>query len=187
MTLADRIVLLKDGQVQQIGAPLELYEQPANEFVATFIGSPTMNLLDGMLKEGKVGLGPVNIPAPGVDGPVRMGIRPHDFRIVDQSQEGSFGAEVIVTEPMGHETIVYCRVGSVNLTVALEGLVGVRPGDLIHLQCAAERSISLTRQRVRDVEEVVLITLHFMVATCLVVSLLSGCKSSQNATNEPDV
>ena len=118
MTMADRIVVLRDGVVEQIGTPLELYDRPANLFVAGFIGSPSMNFLKGTIKlggtpsfviDGGVSLPLASAPA-GSDGrPAIYGIRPEHLMLA-----GSDGlpAEISVLEPTGLETQVFAKVGA---------------------------------------------------------------------------
>ena len=137
MTLADRIVLLKDGDLQQVGPPMELYERPANVFVAGFIGSPTMNLVDAMISNGLLTLPGVPTAAFSIaglehgDGPVTLGVRPHRLSLADPNVDGGF--EVSVVEPLGHETVLYCTRGDLSLSVAVEGASAVRVGDTIAL------------------------------------------------------
>src|ERR1700751_2991788 len=116
MTLADRIVVMHDGLVEQIGAPLELYDRPQNLFVAGFIGSPAMNFLNGRIQaDGRLefeGANGVRLPlltAPnGSDGhPVIYGIRPEHFAIAEDGAE----AEVLVVEPTGSELQVAAKLG----------------------------------------------------------------------------
>ena len=116
MTMADRIVVLQDGYVEQIGAPLELYDTPANLFVATFIGSPSMNLIKGKARmvngEVFVDAGGVMLPAgtahkvtEGQD--VTYGIRPEHLELADDGFEANVG----VIEPTGSETMVFVHAG----------------------------------------------------------------------------
>src|SRR5450432_2058366 len=110
MTMADRIVVMQDGIVEQIGTPLDLYDHPDNKFVAGFIGSPAMNFLDGKVSmsggvlcvETANGAKlPINVAPPGADGrPVVYGIRPEHLEFADDGIE----AEVVVVEPTGSET-----------------------------------------------------------------------------------
>ncbi|KAA0969461.1 sn-glycerol-3-phosphate ABC transporter ATP-binding protein UgpC [Aureimonas fodinaquatilis] len=107
MTLADRIVIMRDGHVQQIGSPLEVYDRPANAFVAGFIGSPEMNLLEGELSGGKLALGGgVSIGAPAWLGaqqrPVTIGIRPEGLAISESGQPLSVRA----IEQLGSQTLL---------------------------------------------------------------------------------
>jgi multiple sugar transport system ATP-binding protein len=117
MTMADKIVVMHDGLVEQIGAPLDLYDRPANVFVAGFIGSPAMNFLRGTIRingtasfSGPNGVSlPLAAPPAHADGrPAVYGIRPEHFVIADDGAE----AEVQVIEPTGSETQVVARLGS---------------------------------------------------------------------------
>src|SRR5438445_5765758 len=116
MTMADRIVVMHDGIVEQIGAPLELYDRPDNLFVAGFIGSPAMNTLKGTVRiNGKVEVeGPGGVRLPIADVPrgsdgrsVVYGVRPEHFSIVDDGPE----AEILVIEPTGSEIQVVAKLG----------------------------------------------------------------------------
>jgi multiple sugar transport system ATP-binding protein len=121
MTLGDRIVVMKDGVVQQLGAPLEIYRRPANTFVAQFLGSPPMNQVAGRLvrRDGgwfEAGDGfrlPVAFAPPTEDRPVVLGIRPEDIR--PAAEPGGFEAIVAEIEPLGHEVLVTVEAGGVSL------------------------------------------------------------------------
>jgi multiple sugar transport system ATP-binding protein len=121
MTLGDRIVVMKDGVVQQLGAPLEIYRRPANTFVAQFLGSPPMNQVAGRLvrRDGgwfEAGDGfrlPVAFAPPAEDRPVVLGIRPEDIR--PAAEPGGFEAIVAEIEPLGHEVLVTVEAGGVSL------------------------------------------------------------------------
>jgi len=136
MTMADRIVVMQDGRVEQVGAPLELYDRPTNLFVATFIGSPAMNLIEGRITgEGFVTAGGLTLPlasAPaGTEGqPAVYGIRPEHFGL---SGEGSIRAEVVVVEPTGSETQVAASLASQPLTAVFRERVHPKPGETIAL------------------------------------------------------
>ena len=108
MTLGDRIVVLRDGNIQQVATPLELYDYPANSFVAGFIGSPAMNFLPVILENGKLAVGDTAIPAPEWDGVPSgeyiFGVRPEDIHHDDESD---LAGEVEVIETLGNEKIVY--------------------------------------------------------------------------------
>lgn len=140
--MADRIVVLKDGVIEQTGTPLELYDRPRNAFVAGFIGSPAMNFLDG-----RVALGgrPRVVTDDGLELPladdaplaaadegrrVLYGIRPEHFRL-----DASAGAEaeVVVVEPTGSETQIVLRYGGRDVTAAFRDRLGARPGDRLPL------------------------------------------------------
>ena len=110
MTLGDRIVVLKDGYIQQIETPLDLYDNPDNSFVAGFIGSPSMNFLKVELKNGIIHAGDVileNTPFAGiVDGEYLFGIRPED---IHPSENSRLCGEVEVIETLGNENIIYMK------------------------------------------------------------------------------
>ncbi len=139
MTMADKIVVMHDGIVEQIGAPLELYDYPANLFVAGFIGSPAMNFIKGKVVAGDppqvvtdTGIVlPVKDLAPGMDGrPVIYGIRPEHF--VRDSEKG-IPVEVSVVEPTGSETQVFARLGGQDIVGVFRERIAVGPGDKLPL------------------------------------------------------
>ena len=110
MTLADRVVVLRDGGIEQIGAPDALYERPANEFVAGFIGSPAMNFLRGTAsgRAVRIGAAPPLDVASAASGPVTIGIRPEDLLPDGAGAVGALRARVTLVEPMGADTLVFC-------------------------------------------------------------------------------
>jgi len=135
MTMADKIVVMHDGIVEQIGAPLELYDRPANLFVAGFIGSPAMNVLEGRIEHGGFTLGDLKLPVATLpaasDGrPVCYGIRPEHFQLSDQGMP----IEVGVIEPTGSETLVLARMEGREITCVFRERIGVRPGETIRVQ-----------------------------------------------------
>jgi len=140
MTMADRIVVMHDGIIEQIGTPLELYDQPGNLFVAQFIGSPSMNVIAGILRgtgegtfvEGAGTRWPVPAQVGGRDGQaVHYGIRPGDIHLAPAGQ--GIRARVIVVEPTGAETELLLQVGGAQLTLVLHGRTQARPDDTVHL------------------------------------------------------
>jgi multiple sugar transport system ATP-binding protein len=140
MTMADRIVVMRDGIVEQAGEPLDLYDRPANTFVAGFIGSPAMNLVPGVARVngGAPSVefdGGVSLPAPqnarATDGqPVLYGMRPEHCALA-----GSAGlpAEVVVVEPTGADTQLFCRFNGQELTSLVRDRVACRAGDRVGL------------------------------------------------------
>jgi multiple sugar transport system ATP-binding protein len=140
MTMADRIVVMRDGIVEQAGEPLDLYDRPANTFVAGFIGSPAMNLVPGVARVngGAPSVefdGGVRLPAPqnarATDGqPVLYGMRPEHCALA-----GSAGlpAEVVVVEPTGADTQLFCRFNGQELTSLVRDRVDCRAGDRVGL------------------------------------------------------
>ncbi len=139
MTLADRIVVMQAGRIEQIGTPLELYDKPDNEFVATFIGAPSMNLLDGTCADGVVELAGYKVPV-GVevrDGTaVRLGVRPEHLRLVEPGK--GLPMEVKVVEPTGSETMVFLRFQGQDITAVFRERHAFENGETIHLQPDAE-------------------------------------------------
>jgi multiple sugar transport system ATP-binding protein len=139
MTMADRIVVMHDGLVEQIGTPLELYDRPDNLFVASFIGSPAMNFLKGRITaNGAAGFeGPRGVALPlatapaNADGrPAVYGIRPEHFAIADDGAE----AEIVVVEPTGSETQVFAKLGGEEVVAVFRERHQFKPGDKIRLK-----------------------------------------------------
>ena len=142
MTMADKIVVMRDGIVEQIGAPLELYDHPANTFVAGFIGSPAMNMLAGVARGPSVSLASgTSVPAPLAAGDGRevlYGIRPEHLALGDPAT--GLPAEVVVVEPTGADTQVVCRIGTQDVIAMLRDRVACRPGDRVGLMPDASRA-----------------------------------------------
>jgi multiple sugar transport system ATP-binding protein len=140
MTLADRIVVMDAGEVQQVGRPLEVFEHPANRFVAGFIGSPAMNFLPCLLEQGKVrgeGFALELCPAhreklANHSGPVLLGLRPNHIELA--SCAPGIEAQAEVSEPMGTETYVHLRVGEQLVTVRADSPLVVKLGDRFWLR-----------------------------------------------------
>lgn len=141
MTLADRIVVMHDGIVEQIGSPLALYDHPANLFVAGFIGSPAMNFIPGILRRHgdsayvELGASGVRMPLPstagGVEGqPVVYGVRPEHLAI---AQGAGVPATVKVVEPTGADTLVFADLGGVEICGSFAERHDFRPGRPIEL------------------------------------------------------
>jgi multiple sugar transport system ATP-binding protein len=147
MTLADRIVVMHDGIIEQIGTPLELFDRPGNLFVAQFIGSPSMNVFEGTLRsvDGSFvvqALGahwPVERVSQGHDGQdVRYGIRPGDISISNSGQ--GIEAKVIVVEPTGAETELLLEVGGTQIVTVMHGRTDAKPDDIIRLSIDANKA-----------------------------------------------
>ena len=122
MTLGDRIAVLSAGRLQQIGHPQEVYDHPANVFVAGFIGSPPMNLLRGSVREGQVSAGDLVFARAGVpDADVIVGIRPEGLRLVGADDAGpGFELHVDVVEPLGDEVMVHGTVSARDAGMQIE-------------------------------------------------------------------
>ncbi len=144
MTMADKIVVLRDGKVEQIGTPLQLYDQPANQFVAGFIGSPSMNFLPGVVRGAQVVLAggaalPMPVHARASEGQgVVYGTRPEHIDLV-QDQDG-LATEVIVVEPTGADTQIFTKIGGVELTGVFRERHDFQPGAAIRLRPDAKRA-----------------------------------------------
>jgi multiple sugar transport system ATP-binding protein len=115
MTLASRVAVMKKGQLQQFDTPLNIYNRPANRFVAEFVGNPSMNFLDGKIERGVFVSDSIRIPVNQPDSVVTLGIRPEHVHVLTQPQDGAIPASVYVTELMGNETFVFLSVGSQRL------------------------------------------------------------------------
>jgi multiple sugar transport system ATP-binding protein len=143
MTMADRIVVMHDGIVEQTGSPLELYDNPANLFVAGFIGSPAMNFIKGVLhrENGAVWVQApdgVRLPAPvkaaGREGQeVIYGVRPEHLAFVDEGVDGAVPATVTVVEPTGADTFVYGEMAGAQMCAVFTERHDFAPGRRIHL------------------------------------------------------
>ena len=145
MTLADRIVVLKDGSIEQVGTPMELYHHPGNLFVAQFIGSPAMNILPATIETpgaqtvvshvgGRRANVPVATPADAAGKAISFGVRPEDLR-VGGAQDGLFEGRVDYVEQLGEVQLVYVDIGRPNepLIAKLPGSAEVRRGATIGL------------------------------------------------------
>jgi multiple sugar transport system ATP-binding protein len=133
MTMADKIVVLRAGRIEQVGAPLALYNKPANRFVAGFIGSPRMNFLPGTLAgEGEASVlmlsgGSYRLPAHDYAGDISLGIRPEDLILGEGDM--TLEAEVLLVEPLGGESLVHLNVGGGRSIVAkAQGKPDIRAG-----------------------------------------------------------
>jgi multiple sugar transport system ATP-binding protein len=154
MTLGDRVVVMKDGWIQQVGEPLELYGRPANKFVAGFIGSPAMNFAD-------VGINEVNgvvvaetqgfrvgVPAAKVGAlraykgqQVALGVRPEDVHVASGADpaQNTFDATVEVVEPLGSEILLDVRVGRGTIVARVDPTVRVKVHETVKLAVNADR------------------------------------------------
>jgi ABC-type sugar transport system ATPase subunit len=151
MTLADRIVVLNAGMVEQVGSPMELYLTPANLFVARFIGSPSMNTLPCTVEAG--GAGAMVRPAGGQ--PVKVleaipesakgktgtfGVRPEDLTVT-RNGDGIFKGTVDIVEQLGEVTLLYvdCGNDSEPVVAKLDGIVDIKKGDTVALTAATDK------------------------------------------------
>jgi multiple sugar transport system ATP-binding protein len=140
MTLGDRIVLLDRGVIQQVDSPMAIYQRPANQFVASFIGSPAMNFIRGEIEQGVFRAGGENGATPsGIDvggsmesGPAVLGVRPED--LLTRAGDGALGTVTLdVVEHMGHETMAHFALAGAEHVARLPADAGVQPGDRLTL------------------------------------------------------
>jgi len=142
MTLADRILIMRDGHVQQLGAPLEVYDRPQNLFVAGFIGAPEMNLVEGRVEDGRFvadgfSIGLPQGPAVAEGTELVVGIRPEHMPAGEAP--GAVPLEVSVIEQLGAQTLLIGRIGRVRMRVLVERTDGVRSGTVVPVSLKPER------------------------------------------------
>ena len=132
MTLGSRIAVMKGGVVQQLGTPDDIYNRPANTYVATFIGSPTMNLLRGAATGGQFGIqgAALNLAAPASANEVLLGVRPEHLVMQDSAP---WRGKVSVVEPTGPDTYVVVDTAAGSVTLRTDAQTRVQPGDSVGL------------------------------------------------------
>ncbi len=138
MTMADRIVIMKDGVIQQVGTPSEVYHSPVNTFVARFIGAPAMNMLKGAGEAGQVRIGPAALPWAGLSTgrPVLLGVRPEDLTLVEG--EALIEGRVAVREPLGHEALLYVETPLGEVVAKADGRSPPALGAAVRLNARPE-------------------------------------------------
>jgi multiple sugar transport system ATP-binding protein len=132
MTMADRIVVMREGRIAQMGAPLELYDRPANVFVAGFIGSPSMNLIEGVARAGRFEAEGISLPlsrAVEEGRKITLGIRPEHMALSD----AGIAATVVVVEPTGSETHLVLRAGPREMVAVFRDRLALGPGAQVML------------------------------------------------------
>jgi multiple sugar transport system ATP-binding protein len=149
MTLADRIAIMNKGLLQQLGSPFDVYERPSNLFVAGFVGSPAMNIIEGVLVEknrnyfGNFGICSVLIPHEVGEKisskELVLGIRPEHILVNEQKSAKSIPAKVEVTEPLGHESILLLNVSGVLLTANTRLMKTLNVGDEIWISFVEDK------------------------------------------------
>jgi multiple sugar transport system ATP-binding protein len=141
MTLASRVAVMRKGRLQQFDTPLNIYNHPANRFVAEFVGSPSMNFVDGRI-DGETFVSDslqLHLDSCAVSGPVTIGVRPEHIQVLTEPQDGAIAASVYVTELMGNETFVFLSVGSHRLIARAPGEFRADVESKVWLRVAAEK------------------------------------------------
>ncbi len=142
MTLADRIAIMKDGIIQQLASPSEIYHRPVNKYVADFIGSPSMNFLDGFVQDGNFGGTGVSFPLVGYDftqqgftGAASFGIRPEHIATGEAvgSSPVQLNVKVNVVEPLGADTLALTELSGVPFWIRMDGEAALRAGDTLQI------------------------------------------------------
>jgi multiple sugar transport system ATP-binding protein len=153
MTLADRIVILKDGHIQQVGSPIDIFERPKNVFVAQFIGNPPMNIMEGTYSVGDDGplvtMDSLVVPLPEIKpnltngAPVIVGIRPDSIKVggavVRVPEQWRFKGKVVITEILGGQTHLEYMIGGNSMIAEVEGRVMSKAGEIMDIGLEPER------------------------------------------------
>jgi multiple sugar transport system ATP-binding protein len=156
MTLADRIAIMKAGNIMQLGTPDEIYNRPQNLYVADFVGSPSMNFVEGMFEKGVFRAGEMVVPMQGyafgapqvADRPATLGLRPEHIATGALLAECPVQFEVLVdlVEPMGSDTLVWGQVGPQTLRVRMDGQARVSPGERLAVGIRPDRASLFDRK-----------------------------------------
>ena len=141
MTMADKIVVMRDGHILQVGSPTDLYENPVDIFTARFIGSPSMNMLEASLSGGVLAIDGVAVSGltlPAHEGKVTVGLRPHDLRVGDGAGAGlGASGQVEAVEPLGSETLVHVMIGKTLVTATAPGRMVPAVGSVVSVHAEA--------------------------------------------------
>jgi multiple sugar transport system ATP-binding protein len=152
MTMADLVAVLSDGELQQLAPPDEIYDRPQNRFVATFVGSPPMNVVPGAVDPGQRAFVVADVALPLGDafescaaaGVTELGARPEDLRLVEPGTPGALPGEVYVVEPMGNEALVEVTVADTRITVRSDRDFRAPIGSPVGIAADAARSCFFT-------------------------------------------
>jgi multiple sugar transport system ATP-binding protein len=135
LTMADRIGVLNHGNLVQVGTPEDIYDRPANTYVAKLVGSPRINLLPGKLENGKLSLIDlgieIDVDEKNTNDHVEIGIRPENVLI---TPSGKYKGEVLLTEPLGAETVIHIKSGKAEIVSMVAGLVQYKHGDHVSFE-----------------------------------------------------
>lgn len=141
MTMADKIVVMRDGNILQVGSPTDLYENPVDVFTARFIGSPSMNMVEGTISGGNLsvdGAAISGLALPAHEGKALIGVRPHDLVVGDATGAGlSATGTVEAVEPLGSETLVHLNVGKAQVIATAPGRVVPAIGSTVSVHAGS--------------------------------------------------
>jgi ABC-type sugar transport system ATPase subunit len=142
LTMADRIGVLREGKIVQIGDPIDIYDRPASVFVAQLVGSPRINLVPAERENGQIFVQDTELKLPVVESDVNLpdsftlGVRPEDIQL---QPDGEFTGEAALVEPLGVETVIHLDVGAHTIISLVSGLTNVKIGDLVRFNVIRER------------------------------------------------
>lgn len=141
LTMADRIAVLDEGRILQIGTPNDIYDRPATTFVATLVGTPRINLLESARQNGSLHVkdSALNVETPGdkdIPEKLLLGVRPEDIR---PASDGEFSGEIMLLEPLGVETILHIKVGDLTLLSLVAGTMPFKIGEQITFEIVRDR------------------------------------------------
>ncbi len=154
LTMADRIAVMRDGVIEQVATPHDIFTRPANLFVAGFIGTPAMNLIDGTLHEHRDGTACIDIGSQQVridtdeavenietGSQVTLGVRPRAFKVVEEPGEETLSATVDLIEPMGAETLLHVIGDDIEMRVVVSREQRIDVGEKVHLKCKPSQAL----------------------------------------------
>ena len=153
LTMADRIAVMRDGKIEQVASPHDIFTKPKNLFVAGFIGTPAMNLQEAVLTGYEAGMGTFQVANqtvaiavnPAVQNlasgaSVTLGIRPRAYDIISEAADDTFSAEVDLIEPMGAETLIHMMESDTDVRVVVDRTVHLTQGERVHMRCRPDQA-----------------------------------------------
>jgi multiple sugar transport system ATP-binding protein len=156
LTLSDKIAVMSRGRLEQYGTPQEIYDSPATEFVAVFVGKPSINLFDAEADGGRLVVPGTGIAVPGegiTDTKVRLGLRPDELAVHEEPRDGDIRATVKLTQPLGHATDVAVTVAGTDLLARAPGFLNVAPGQEVGVDISAARRHVFTADGTRRLSQ----------------------------------
>jgi multiple sugar transport system ATP-binding protein len=144
------VAVMNKGRVQQFDTPLNIYNQPANRFVAEFVGSPSMNFIDGRIEGGVFVSDSIKVPVNKPDGEISLGIRPEHIHVLTEPRDGAIPARVYVTELMGNETFVFLSVGGHKLIARAPADFRAEVESMVWLQLDTQKVHFFAKKKTTD-------------------------------------